>query len=568
MALSQEKINIMRQRRWERLESGSLWPKPKAREFLKFFARKEKRLLRATLLLLLTQGLLEVALIIASHRYLRTSSFSFEAISRPALFILFFILASLYLFTSYAAIKNERTFVVYLINELRARWFKLFLFKRTEEHNLGDKSWLLAKLSYHLPLLSTGLDNSLIASIRWLLFMIILVFIAFIFSAKLLILAALALIVSLLIGWLGFFVSRRFVSREATFYSHIIRWVDLNLSDWKFVKNFQQERKVMKEFDNLVELDSYFRVRRNLWLRFSTSIIFILLIFFSFATGSWSNRVDYFFGSASLDSRFLMIVVLIYFSRLLYESVRAGLYSVPLFLGLKLAVPESKARKLGSNLELKFKKIVFQAQRIKLFKKGSYQKFFFNFIAGGRYLIIGKNRAGKSALARLFVGQANYGRRAWIIKKDNQRFVYNDFFHKFSNFYYLDPEFTSQRSILEVVCGLDKKFISSEDLELASNLVEQNSELKAVFYEREDWRFRADKFCVNAKNILVLQILHCLIKKPAIITVDNFWLDKNDLEINKLLSLLTKLLPNSLVIFFTTTDSDNNVVSYEEKYQI
>ncbi|MBN2884527.1 hypothetical protein JXE04_01230, partial [Patescibacteria group bacterium] len=236
-------------------------------------------------------------------------------------------------------------------------------------------------------------------------------------------------------------------------------------------------------------------------------------------------------------------------------------------LGLKLSVPEFKARKLGSRNDFKDKSLIFISRKTKLFKQAKvYRSFEFKFEVGGRYLISGAVRSGRSMLARLFSGEAVYGRRAWIIKSKRKRYFYNEFFDKYGNFYYLNPFFTSARSLLETVLGKEKTAISEEEFIRMSGLVNEHKILRDIFSVKEDWRLRADKFLVNSKNILLIQVIYCLINQPYLVVVDNFWLDREDLEINELLLLLEKLLPASIII--VCSDRNNKLFNYEQIYEI
>lgn len=555
MTQIKDNIKLLRQRRVQRLANKPLWPSPEHLDYLRNFFGKQRRLLSISLAALLLQGLFEIALIVISHRYLKSFSGYELAVSRRALFILLVVMATVYLLAAFAAIKGERTLIVRLINDLRARWFKLFLYKRREENNLENKGMLLAKISYHLPLLSTGLSNSLAGTIRWLMFVMILLFLAFVFAYKLLFFVAGAVLVGLLVGAAAFWVSYNYVTKETTFYSQIIRLVDFNLSDWPFVKQYRRERAIVKEFDQLVDLDSYFRVRRDLWLRFSVSLVFVLLVFVSFMAGSWNSRVEYFFGAASLDTKFVLVIALVYFSRLLYESLRVGLYSVPLLLGLKLSVPDFPPRKLGAGKPIMATSLVFSAAKAKLFARDrKYRRFNFEFVPGQRYVISGSSRSGRSSLAKLLAGQAVYGRRAWLIKVRRSRYFYNEFFDKYAGTYYFDPHFTSARSLLEVVVGKEKTSITPADLAKASALVNEHQALRAIFFEREDWRYPANRFCNNRKSVFLVQLLYCLINKPYLITIDNEWLENEDADISAWLQLLDELLPKSVLVAFTNVN--------------
>lgn len=554
-------------RRSERSENTLLWPTRDNLQYLSRFFRQHKRLGLLALALLFFQGFLEVVLIVLSHRYLKGSGQIHALLNDRNLFFVLLLLSGLYLSIYFLAIKSERTLVIRLINELRLKWFKLSLHQPAGENNLEDKGLLLAKISYHLPLLSTGLTNSLIGLVQWSLLVIILVFLCLVFGYKFLWLLVPVFFISFIIGLSAFYVSKNYVSRETTFYSKIIKLVDFSLSDWHFTKFFSRERSIIKDFNYLVDLDSYFRVRRELWMRFGGGVVFILLIFFSWAFSIFSKPISGFLAVTDINSRFALIIFIIYFSRLLYESLHVGLYAVPFFLGLALSVPPQNPKKLGRENRPGFKELEFKSAKTKFFKKDKYHKnIHFDFVPSGRYLITGPRRAGKTFLAQFLAGNGHYGRRAWIIKADKKRFFYNDFFENYSGFYFIDPLFTSQRTLLEVVTGKEKQYLTNEDFVRITDRVNAYSELREIFFEKDDWRLKAFKFLTNAKNNLLLQVLYCLEKKPFLITIDNYWLDYADPEIDALLNLLTRELPLSILVFFAT--DRRNICSYNQHYEV
>ncbi|MFA6995590.1 MAG: ABC transporter transmembrane domain-containing protein [Patescibacteria group bacterium] len=566
MALEKEQIKLLRRRRGERWDNIRLRPTRENIDYLKDFFWRHKKLASLAISFLLIQALAEIGLILISHNYLKNSAHFSGVINNRGLFLFIFFGALLYLFSSFVAIKSERTFVIKLINELRLKWFKLSLYHPDTKINLEDKGSLLAKISYHLPLLATGLTNCITGSIRWALLLIILIFLSFVFGLKFLWLALLALFISGLIAASAFYISLNYVTRETTFFSRIIKLVDFSLSDWSFTKSFGREREALKDFNKLVDIDSYFRVRRDLWLRFSSSFVFVILIFLSWLVSLYYQSLTTFF-SAGADGRFILIIFSIYFSRLLYEGLQVGLYSVPFTLGLALGIPTKGRRARASYSQPQFKKIIFQVAKARLFKNSPhYKNLSFCFQVGGRYLISAAPRIGKTILARLFAGTGRYAHRAWIIKTDKKRFFYNDFFSVYTGFYYIDPNFTSDRTILEVALGQERIRIKEEDFTSLSNLINSREELRGIFFEREDWRLKASKFTTNAKNILLLQILYCLRKKPFLITIDNYWLDRQDPEIDVLLRLLARELPKSILVFFASTKRD--VLPYDEYYEI
>ncbi len=567
MNIEKDQINLLRKRRGEHWENTPLWPKRDNIKYLQRFLFQQKRLSILALVTLFLQGIFEICLIAISHRYLKTSANFSTSFSDRYLFLIICLLSALYLISYFVSIKSARTLVIRLINSLRLKWFKLSLHRDDAELDLESKGIFLAKMSYHLPLLSTGITNSLIGAIQWLLLIIILIFLSFIFGFRFLWLLLPAIILSLLIGVLAFFVSKNYVSRETTFYSRIIKLADFSLSDWHYTKLFHREKAIENHFSYLVNLDSYFRVRRDLWLRFSGGILFVLLIFASWALNIFNKPISSFFTSSAGDLKFTLVIFIIYFSRLLYESLRVGLYGVPFLLGLDLSVPRDNPKKLSREIKYNFRQIIFKATKTKFFKKGKYHKNLnFKFTPGGRYLISGSHRTGKTALARLFTGLGNYGRRTWIIKGNDHRYFYNEFFDKYAGFYYINPNFTSQRTLLEVATGKEKENIDNADFIRIIDRINEYPELQKIFFEKDDWRLKSFKSLKNTNSVLLLQVLYCLEKKPLLIALDNFWLDYDDPETDSLLQLLAKLLPKSIILFFAT--KPRNILSYTDIYEI
>lgn len=535
--------------------------------YLKNFYLNNKKKFIFLIIFFIFQGLFEVSIIMLSQYYFKAGAFLTYTINYSLLFILIVLLAILYLIFYYFSLKLGRTLIIYMINDLRRKWYKLFLNKSIDSKNTEAKGALIAKISYHLSLLNMGLSNSFFSFIRWLIFVFILVFLSFIFTWQLGVFVLLAIIFSLFIGFIAYFISKKYITKEATFYSQLIKFVDFSLSDWQFLKVHNREKYLLRDFDNIVELDTYFRIRRDLWLKFGQGIVFIVLIFLAFTFEIFNWEIQEFLSDVNRENRFIVIVFVIYFSRLIYTSLRAGLYSVPLFLGFSLSVPSNNPRPMKEKVAKRIDSLIFKSSKVKLYKKGKYyNNLEFKFNQGKRYLIYGKKRAGKTILAKLFCGYGFYRRSAWIIKANNERFLYNNFFSKYKGFYYIDPNFKSNRSILEFIAGKEKNKIKAEEFAKITYLTSKYKELKDVFFDKDDWRLSADFYMNNSKDSILLQILHCLHNKKEIIAVDNYWLDLNDIKINELLLLLNKEAKETILVLFSV--SNNNIINYDKIYEI
>jgi hypothetical protein len=565
MAINEKQAAILLERRADSLENRDLKLSRLDREHLRRWLKPEKPLAIKAIILLLLQGFVELFLIVVSHRYLSLPLSLQTAATRLSLLIV--LLGAIYLTIYFQAIKNERTLVINIINNLRRRWFRLALSRKEREANWEEKSRLLAKVSYHLPLLASGLTNSLIGVIRFVMLVALALLLVLAYIPRLWWLLILSIFFSLFIGIAAFFISRKYVSRETTFYSRIIRFLDFSLTDWQFTRTFGRQGRLLADFDHLVDIDSYFRVRRDLWLRFGGGLIFVFLIVLAVAGDSLSSHFSAWLSWAGLKADFSLAIFAIYFSRLLYESLRAGLYSFPLFLGLKLSLPERGIPKNGRHPFTEKINLAFTSRKFRPFKGAKYLKDLnFSFQEGKRYLFVGRARSGKSALAKIFCGYGDYGRRAWVIKQNRRRYQYNSFFKIFAPFYYLGDDFNSQRSLLEVLSGKTKEEVSPSDVERLAAIIRDNPEFSGIFLENDDWRAKANRFLKNRKDVLAIQVLSCLYRQPRFVAIDNCWLDREDEEVNTWLKIMAVKMPNSVLVFFAA--ANNSVVPVDKVYEI
>lgn len=545
-AVDLDQVRLLKAGRLERSDSSNVSLRD-GLVFLKKFAAREKRLTALVAFLIVAQTMLELVLVTTGRRHLESSWPS------SYLTALFAGAALGYGLVSYWAIRLEKTVIIKVINSLRAKWFKLFLTKRLKENNLQEKGGLIAKISYHLPLLSTGLSNSLFGAVRIVGLLLTLLAICLYWGPSFLwpfFVGVFGLAIS---GLAGYLVARRYIIQETTFYSKIIKTVDSAISDWKFVKNYRREQSIFSDFNRLVEYDSYFRVRRDIWLKFGSVILFIIILAAGFLTNTGSGSWGTFYSSISSDNKFAAIVISLYLSRLIYEGLRVGLYSIPFSLGLSLSIPPSSPGPWRKQRKASFGAIIFTSSKVRFFKAGKYYKdLSFRFEKGGRYLVRGDKRSGKTALAQMITGQADYLRRAWHISLDGKRHLYKEFFQSHTGFFYLDPGLSTGRSILEMATGKEKGAITDGDFTSVNNILKSEPVLAGVFFGISDWRSSAVRFQYGSLNSLIMQVIYCLKSRPALISVDNYWLDKDDREIDAILSILDRRLPDSVIVRFSS----------------
>lgn len=525
------------------------------------FFRKQRRLIILLIILLFFQGIIEAALIAVSRFWLGWSNYQ-----DGQFWLIFCLLAAAFAFVVYWALRQEKTFSVLLANSIRRRLLQSQLSRPLSKSRTRHKTSLLAKIYYQLPLVSMGVTNSFFGTIRWLASFSVAILLAYWLGLAWWLVGLFLIIFSGAVAAAGYFTARRYISQEVTLYSKLIQYLDTSLSDKEFLKIFHQEGVVMKRFDQLVAIDSYFRIRRDIWLKASSRLLFVVLLLMASFLKINSDRL---LPIISLtDSRsFLWLFLIVYLSRLANEALRIGLYWFPAKLGLSLTIVKSTVPPKNPGIFEINRAISFSSPKAKIFKQSKYyRRLSFSFSSGQRVLFVGPNLSGKTSLARLFAGREAYLPKAVHVSLDGRRFSYRQWQESFGGAYLFDqnPAITD-KTLLEFLLGQDKQEIVVADIEKTLAVLESQKLIKNLIAPDGNLN-RSVKSAGGNLCFFALQAAHCLINRPSLIIVDNFWLDLGYRDIIEMLNIISQQLPDSIVLCFS--GHDNNFLEYHQRYVI
>ncbi len=474
---------------------------------------------------------------------------------------------AIYLVAAFLGLRFEKTIIIRLVNDLREYWFSLLLF-RSRRPTSKDKAKLLAKLTYHFSLLQGGVGAAVTGFIRWLINYCALLVLGFFAGPLLFSYVLVSFFVCLGLGISGYYIGLFYLSREASLSTAIISHISQSIDQAGIIQAQFREKTSLERLSELVVLDSALKVRRTLWLEYGNRIIFALLVLIGACVSmallfAPNVAVTAFIPKVSLSSGILFA----FLARQLYLSLRIGLYVVPTKIGLVLSLPEAEQPAHRSDSAPDFNAVHFSSRKVKLISETEYIKdVSFIFKRKGRYHIYGEGRVGKSALARIFSGQARQEGRPWIVRLDGRRFRYPLWRKVSQKSFLVDGVIGGGPLIGEIISGCDRLSLRREDIADIMDLVERTPELSFLSHLPKFTATEFDQAQLTKADGVLLQLAFCLFHRPRLIVVDNAALDMPDPRIISLLSRLNSIVQESIIICFSTQRRD--IMNFSEIYEI
>lgn len=536
--------------------------------YIRTFLKKNSKLLIASLGLLFALTFIEILIPLITNFYVKKYSFSLE-ISRLiwSLTGLFGVLG-IYLTFSFFCIKTEKTFLVKFMNYLRKMWFTYYLNKGVLSLNVEDKGRILTKISFHFSLLQMGLTNSGFALFAWLFMSIGLVFSSFFLNTTLLFVVLVSIPASILLGFVGYIISKYYVSQDQTLYSRILMYINESLEDFFVIKTRKKEHQVLSHFNKLVDLDSFFRIRRDLWLKYGSKIIFVLISLF--AGVAYLLEIYYPFLQVENSAHYIVYGIFLgLIVKLFYLTLRIGLFSFPIKLGASICIPDKKIFGIEKKVNTpRIRTLIFKSSKVRLGRGKKYTKDVeFNFLNGGRYLIHAGEGCGKTTLGHIFAGQESPARaNPWIIKLNGKRMLYSKWTRFSSNSFFISDQFTSEKTLIETFSNGDNQSVKGDDFRDIVKVINSNNHFEFLMDHGRAIGRNIDRNSYSGVEKALLQMAYCLIRKPSVIIIDNSWIDIDNRKINETLVHMAEVLPNSIII--NLSSRDNDIIKYDQKYSI
>lgn len=565
-----EKINqqneLYKARVEVRQESGYLYIDKKQYVFLYTFLKKNKKLIFLATGFLALQVFLEILFFSLSHTVLNATTkpfyqrFSTVFLAGVIVAILFYV-ASVYL-----SIYYERKFVLGLTNRVRAKMFSNLLNKEESKVSTRDRLGIITKISYHLSLFTLGLDNAGVSFVRWFFYFSAIVIYIIVFDFSYLPYLLAVLFGSVLLYFISYKIANKYISKEAASYSRVVEHIVHSFYNFPLVKKLGLEKQAESTLEGVVKVDTYFRIRRDIWIRFSSKVIVIILIV---ALAIYSILKNFYSINIHLTSNVLLQgVVFVYIIRLFYLIVRVGLYTIPFKIGVCLCVPKDNFSLPLPRQNWDWQQLTFLSNKVKLFPESNYFKDFrVSFTKGSRYLFYSPlSFAGKTSLAQLFSGHSTFSRHSFLVKIEEERMAYNQWAELFSSRYLFSIYTSAYSTVGEFLFKKISREITNDDIMQLNSIITEHDVFSNFSLANNFLTNPIEDYATNYITLFKLHVLFCLLHKPDLIVVDNLWLDLNYQEINDMLILLDQLLKESTVAVFSR--QINQKLKYNKIYEI
>lgn len=537
--------------------------------FLFKFFERNKRLLSLVFTFLGIQVFTEILFFSLTHNIINTLGTQFYQRFNKTFLITGFILIFVYVYIVFVATRLERKLILRLVNKTREHMFRNTLRESLYKVSIPNRFKFITKVSYHLSLFSMGIDNTFISLARWFFYFAALCIYVLVFNINYALYIPLILGINCLCFLIAYKISNLYISKEVASYSKITDYIVHVIYNLPFLKRHKREKDSEKMLLNVVDVDTYFRLRRDTWIRYSNRLVFIVISIIVVIYSLLHNTPnDSLIGMESASSFFLKGLVSIYIIRLCYLSLRAGLYAIPLKIGTSLCVPEESFSPTKIRIGWDWKSITFISNKVKLFNEGQYLKDFrFSFSKGHRYLFFGKDSfLGKTSLAQLFSGEASFSRHSFLVQIDTERISYNQWSETFGSKYFFSTQNFGSLTVGEFLFGKDKQYITTEDISTLDLIIKKSSILKDFSLANNFLAHPIEEYHANYITLFRLHYIYTLIHKPELITIDNLWIDLDYPEINEMITSLSSELNLSTIIVFSR--KQNNTLGYESIYEI
>jgi len=342
---------------------------------------------------------------------------------------------------------------------------------------------------------------------------------------------------------IAYYLSAYYLAQDQTLYSRMMRSIVQTFNSFPLTKTLHRESSFLHDLRTTVDLDTYFRVKREITLRLGPKIIFAAVTLL----GASIYLINLYTPLASSWSDLGPLVHTLIFAlhlKLLYLTLNLGLYAFPLKLGAYLSVPKSILTDGDNELPAEVIEIELRAKKVLLNTNTAKKSdITISLHRGQSVLLVIPNEHER--VAHLLAGFASgFGTKKWIVRLNGKyRLLYQQWADANIDRYYVHLQNYPETSVVEYLGGT----INLEDPTYLEFLATY-PEFHFLFRRKNFLSERIHQGNFKPQEYILLQIAYCLIHRPKLIVIDPLVVDLPYPEIKSGLGLLSQSLKESIVV--------------------
>lgn len=528
-----QNILLQEKKSLQNLEEETLLLRPAQKRYFLGYFLSQKNKIFTFLGLLFGQTLLDTGLLLVFRSHsLKEATF---AGGKPVFLFLAILFLIVYITVVYFSTRLSQSLVIELTVRLRRKWFLALLSANPPQ----ERARIFAKIAYYLPLLQTNLLN-LLLNAPFLIFSFLWLLGIFLFTKPgFLPVIVVSILICVTLTFLGNKIGKKYISREQTFSSQVLRHLAETVYDRDFISLYRQQKAYQDKLDNLSGLDMEFRIRRNLWYQLSPTVLFAIATLAGFA----------FYSLNFSFSQFLSVgAVMTILTRNMYKSLSLGLSLYPLKLGACLSVPIKKSSRVYPE-KTPFSAIVLEARKVKLGVPGKYfKKLDFVFEKGEKYCVYADSPETSRVLGRIFSASTGIFAKPWTVRCDGKWLPYQVWRSQNPALSYINSQANMEKSFLEIISGKPSYALSAAAINDTVNLVKSYPELDFIYRYPHGLATSYNDPQLGFEERGLLQLGEVIKNKPSMVIIDLFY---SSAKFPKFASLLKKILlqnPNLILV--------------------
>jgi hypothetical protein len=338
-----------------------------------------------------------------------------------------FVFATGYIWIQHRILTVGQGVVLHVINTLREHMFAKELKRNPHAVCSTDKGRFISGISYHLSLLQQAIQQLFPKAVVWIGYIIGMTVLAGVLGRNFVALQIGIVIISLVLIKIGYILSSRYVSQHQTMYSALLRFVSESLDERQWVWTAQLQSRLQNTMRSIVEIDTYFRIKRTVWTRLGPTIVVVFLSAILFLMALLFRQSD-----LTLVAHPVTVMMWGFFAafgiRLCLFSYQIGFAWFILQLGMVLVVPEHLHTPM-KNKYLKYKTIQFSSKKVKFSRQDTYTKSCKILLKPGVQMkVVSAQMPVLHDVMRLMMGYMHAGEvKPWVVRQDGKHISYRKY---------------------------------------------------------------------------------------------------------------------------------------------